>query len=434
MGLIIYLLCIMQLIVFMRNILQVKLCRNWLKVVIGIVVLLLAKFTQALYVYYDGKGEWLLYVVGVFVMPTIGASLLFDEPFIKKAIKYWFAVVYIDIFCVPINTLVTIICNILDPNVNYGLAAIIEEMMVLGAIWLALYLFDEKERFVEWIKKVPMSYFLIAMLCGGAAGGIGSYLEFVARDESDRVQTMMLVIVFIFKMLVYILCIGFAVTDYFRKIYKEEGIMKDQYLRMSKEHYAGLAAHMQEIRRLKHDMKAHISVINKYVEDGSLEQLKRYVGELTEEHMKQNVSIVNTGNELVDAIISDGVSKGYGRDIVIDCMGELPQDMEISDFDLCTIFYNLLSNAMEACDKLNIEEKKIHIKLKKTNDEIRIVFENPVEWEVNVEALGTYTSKSDKENHGFGISNIRSTVEKYDGNMAMSAENGVFKTVIIFYK
>lgn len=433
MGLIVYLLYIVQHIVFMCGILNVQFRIKWMRVAISVVALSLARLLQV-YCAYNNSSFDLVYVLGVYVMPTIGVVSLFDKPFIKNVVKYWFAAFYIDIFYMPINALVSAVCDILEPNVNDNLAIIIEAIMVLGAIWGVSYLLKENKRVAEWIKKVPTGYFVIAILCGGAASGIGSYLEFAVKDTNDRAQSVMSVLIFAFKMSVYLMCIGFAVTDYFRKRYKEEGIMKDQYLRMSKEHYVGLAAHMQEIRRLKHDMKAHISVINKYAEDGNLEQLKKYVGELTEEHMKQNVGIINTGNELVDAIISDGVSKGYGRDIVIDCMGELSGDIGISDFDWCTIFYNLLANAMEACDKLTASEKKICIRLKNTNDEVRIVFENPVEWDVNVEALGTYTSKSDKENHGFGISNIRSTVEKYDGNMAMSAENGVFKTVIIFYK
>lgn len=48
--------------------------------------------------------------------------------------------------------------------------------------------------------------------------------------------------------------------------------------------------------------------------------------------------------------------------------------------------------------------------------------------------LGSHTSKKDKENHGFGVGNIRDIVEKYEGNMVMNAEDGIFETVIIFYK
>ena len=36
------------------------------------------------------------------------------------------------------------------------------------------------------------------------------------------------------------------------------------------------------------------------------------------------------------------------------------------------------------------------------------------------------TSKSDKEHHGFGVSNILRTVRKYDGEAEMSADSGKF--------
>ena len=182
MGFIVYLLYIVQHILFMRGILQTKLHRSWFRVVISIVVLMLAKVMHAYCVYYRGKID-LLYLVGVFVMPTIGAILLFDDPLVKKVVKYWFAVVYIDVFYMPINTLITGICDVLEPNVNYNLAVIIETIMVLGAVWGVSYLLKENKRIVEWIKKAPTVYFVIAILCGGTAAGIGSYLEFMGKDE-----------------------------------------------------------------------------------------------------------------------------------------------------------------------------------------------------------------------------------------------------------
>ncbi len=432
MGLLVYLLCTTYYIVFPWGIVQMKFHRNKIRVIIGIAIIVLARFMDLYCGYYNKFG--LLYVLGVLVGQTIGAVLLFDEPVVRTTAKYWFVFFYIDIFWLPVDSLISLICKVLEPNVNDNWVIIIKAVLLFGVILGTSYLIKKSKQIVEWIRGVPTVYFVVAILCGIAVSGISSYLEINVDDANDKAKTLMAVLVFIFKMSVYLICIGFAVTDYFRKRYKEEGVMKDQYLRMSKEHYTGLALHMQEIRRLKHDMKAHISALNKYAEEESWELLKEYLGGLTEQHSIQKLSVIHTGNELVDAIISDGVNKGYGDDITIECMGELPQDMEISDFDLCTIFSNLLSNAMEACKKLISSEKKIHIRLKNTKGEIWIVFENPVEWDVDVAALGTYTSKHDKENHGFGINNIRSTVEKYDGNMAMSAESGIFKTVIIFYK
>ena len=181
-------------------------------------------------------------------------------------------------------------------------------------------------------------------------------------------------------------------------------------------------------------MQAHINVLNKYAVDNNFTALKDYLNDIAEQNALQNYRIVNTESELIDAIITDGINKAKANDIAIECEGVLKGNIRITDFDLCTIFSNLLSNAVEACNRLENSEKKVRIALKDLEDEVRIVFENPVEREIDINRLGTYTSKKDKKNHGFGIDNVRKTVEKYNGNMVMGVEDGKFRTVIIFYK
>ena len=209
MGLIVYLLYIVQHIVFMCGILNVQFRIKWMRVAISVVALSLARLLQV-YCAYNNSSFDLVYVLGVYVMPTIGVVSLFDKPFIKNVVKYWFAAFYIDIFYMPINALVSAVCDILEPNVNDNLAIIIEAIMVLGAIWGVSYLLKENKRVAEWIKKVPTGYFVIAILCGGAASGIGSYLEFAVKDTNDRAQSVMSVLIFAFKMSVYLMCIGFV--------------------------------------------------------------------------------------------------------------------------------------------------------------------------------------------------------------------------------
>ena len=42
-----------------------------------------------------------------------------------------------------------------------------------------------------------------------------------------------------------------------------------------------------------------------------------------------------------------------------------------------------------------------------------------------------HTSKTDRDNHGLGIGNVKRSVEKYDGSIVMRCEKGKFRTVII---
>ena len=45
---------------------------------------------------------------------------------------------------------------------------------------------------------------------------------------------------------------------------------------------------------------------------------------------------------------------------------------EIKDFDLCTVFYNLLKNAIEACEQVDSSKKRITVKVKQLK-KIRLI-------------------------------------------------------------
>ena len=42
------------------------------------------------------------------------------------------------------------------------------------------------------------------------------------------------------------------------------------------------------------------------------------------------------------------------------------------------------------------------------------------------------TTKQDKAYHGFGVKSMRRITEKYDGDLSMNAEDGVFTLNILF--
>ena len=44
---------------------------------------------------------------------------------------------------------------------------------------------------------------------------------------------------------------------------------------------------------------------------------------------------------------------------------------------------------------------------------------------------GRYTTKGDKSRHGFGLHNIRRTVEKYGGMLKVSCEDNEFRLIIV---
>ena len=57
---------------------------------------------------------------------------------------------------------------------------------------------------------------------------------------------------------------------------------------------------------------------------------------------------------------------------------------------------------------------------------LNLYFENPCGEAVVKKSSGLVTSKANREEHGFGMQNIKSAVEKYDGIMSYEVKNGIF--------
>lgn len=139
-----------------------------------------------------------------------------------------------------------------------------------------------------------------------------------------------------------------------------------------------------------------------------------------------------TGNSTIDAVINDLKTRMEQEEIKFEIDGILVLREEIEIFDLCNCIYNVLLNAIEACEKLEKTERKIHMNFAN--------FQNKIYIKVNNRCLSTkeehdikelITEKEDKENHGLGTKNVLETVQKYNGNVTYSTKSGWFTAEIV---
>ena len=101
----------------------------------------------------------------------------------------------------------------------------------------------------------------------------------------------------------------------------------------------------------------------------------------------------------------------------------------VNDLDLTAIFANLWDNAIEACQKIKVEDRFIRILIGRVNDFYVIYFEN---------SFNGYVKKrfdniiSTKESHkGVGLSIIKASAEKYSGTFNVLNDDTVFKVEIL---
>lgn len=192
------------------------------------------------------------------------------------------------------------------------------------------------------------------------------------------------------------------------------------------------AKNTQEIRSLRHDMQSHVNAMSYFSKEKDWDKLQTYIEEVNENAQKVRPYTVNVNHGFINAILEDSLSKE--PEIAFSCDGKIPADIQIDDYDLCTIFSNLIRNAIEACNRLPEDAKKwIHLDLYMLQDNLYIRMENPVMSEVNVQKLEGSTSKEDKKNHGFGIYNLKNAVEKYQGEVSFDCEDQKFIAEIVLW-
>lgn len=138
-------------------------------------------------------------------------------------------------------------------------------------------------------------------------------------------------------------------------------------------------------------------------------------------------SLFQTGNEILDTILTEKKLYCEYNKIHMTCIAEGQKLDFLSQGEICSLFGNLVDNAVTAVSKITDEEKRtIHLSVRSRGRLLSIHEENYFEGELIQKEDGFETTKTDKVHHGFGLKSIRMITENHYGSMTVTAENGIF--------
>lgn len=428
----IYIIQAIEIVLFVKGIVRLEYHKNKGKLLVGALVLILG---ETIYAFCPDENIGM--IVGMILLQTMGTVMLFEARVSEGIGKYCFSSAYVSVLHMPFDVLYVILSETINVNLNNDIKELLFSAVVIVLIIGISKYIGKHSNMVMCIKEIPTGYFFLAYMCGTATVGISASIRYVAPEVNQGIRILLNVLNCIVSMFLYAVGIGFALASLWCKQYQRESELKDEYIIKTKEYYQVLTEHMKEIRSIRHDMNSHLNIIDKYTETGELDKLKSYIGKIRKQSQYVSSPIVNVGNSIVSAVLTDTMRKvGIDEKISLIHEGTLPERLLISDYDLCIIFSNLMSNCVEACRRLNESERRIHMKLSIDRNSLSVICENPIEWKVDLEQLNNngYTSKKDKVRHGYGVTNIRRVVSAYDSDMKMYVKEGMFVTKIVFYK
>lgn len=203
---------------------------------------------------------------------------------------------------------------------------------------------------------------------------------------------------------------------------KHEQEMMEQLLSMANSQQKSARDAIDIINIKCHDLKHQIRAMAR-MEDAQTRS--DYMQEI-QEAVSIYDATYHTGCRALDYVLREKTLLFNERQVEFSCMA----DGSLIDFmtaaDVYALMGNALDNALESVSKEAEGERVISLQIRRRDEMALIHLENRCSREPEFQDGLPVTVKKDKNQHGFGVRSIRYIVEKYGGELFMSAKNGSF--------
>ncbi len=186
----------------------------------------------------------------------------------------------------------------------------------------------------------------------------------------------------------------------------------------------------KDMSHFRHDWNNHMNIMQSMFAEGKYEDARDYFSSLpgVSEHKRGKVL---SGNEAVDMVLSLKMPLLEEKEIDFVLEGTLNGLSYMSIVDICTMFFNLIDNAVEAASKCE-SDRFFRIKANQNANLIFVSFENSMSGELKKEGDIIRSTKITDGEHGIGLQNVADIVARYHGEQEIEAGSGVFRIRFMF--
>lgn len=210
--------------------------------------------------------------------------------------------------------------------------------------------------------------------------------------------------------------------------FREEALSLQTKSIAQKESIEALSAAYAQQRKLTHDFRAHLDTLSAILEQQpfDINAIESYIHSL-QAAQTNRILLVNTHHSALDALLNQKAFVARNRSIDVQFRVNDLSAVKIDLVDLTVIISNTLDNAIEACEKLPVQDRQIHVQVVLDDNELFYAVRNrslPVD--VSSDRLPV-TTKENPSFHGYGLQNVQTTLAKYHSVYAMDYADGWFE-------
>lgn len=202
--------------------------------------------------------------------------------------------------------------------------------------------------------------------------------------------------------------------------------------KMIQQNYIELERAYEQSRHLMHDIKNHFLILKDLEKRQDFKGIQEYLEEIEKNY--KEISIRSwTGNRILDLILGQKVEEAEQKGIEIQLDIIPVPEWDLEDSELCSLFGNLLDNAIEACEEIENDKKNIFIEIKKQGQLVFVKIKNTISNPPLMKNGRPISNKKDKKSHGYGVKNVDRIMNKYEGEIIYQIFDESFQVCMTFF-
>ena len=285
----------------------------------------------------------------------------------------------------------------------------------------------------NYYSEIPLLYFLIILLIPVSSIYMMHHIFLIAAVHNEYM-------IFSATASFLLLVVNYVIFEFYDWIsrnaeLREQNRLYSQQLELCSQQAEERESLYLEIRRIRHDLKNHLSGLLGMVQTGQTSEAEKYIMQMLDVGVGERPEEVSrSGNIVVDSVINHAYAAAQKDNIQFNVNVLIPASLPFESGHLAIVLGNLLENALEACRDIPDGKGFICLDISYAKGIFQLCIKNNYQAKRKKDNIGHYlTTKGDNIYHGLGISSINHAIINYHGQMDITNNDNIFQVIVVMY-